>query len=199
VLGDRLSEPTRQMVVGTGVELTEVDEGSGGGNFRRALRAALALPNDDVVYFVEDDFLHRPEAREALIDGMEQGAEYVTLYDHPDKYLAPKAGGNPHVRKGGEATRLLCGRVCHWKVTNSTVMTFACRVGQLRKDQRMMLRWCADRYTDDYRMFRSLAWRGRRLISAVPGYATHCEAAWLSPHFDWESLLESQALSVNRR
>jgi glycosyltransferase involved in cell wall biosynthesis len=188
VFGDRVSGETRKMVESLGVQFVKVDEGSGGGNFRTALNSALELPDEELAYFLEDDFLHRPGAREALIDGLQMDAEYVTLYDHPDKYLSPGDGGNPLVRHGGEKTRLLCGRVCHWKITNSTVMTFACRIRHLRADQRTILKYCSGRYTDDYRMFRSLAWRGRRLICSIPGYATHCESRWLSPFYNWSAL-----------
>ena len=165
-------------------------KGPAAGILARRVQAALDLNDDDWVYLVEDDFLHRPGAYEALADGLAMGAEYVTLYDHPDKYLPPTAGGNPKVKGGGEKTRLLHGQVCHWKLTNSTVMTFACRVGQLRKDQPIILRFCGGRYTDDYGMFKALTWRGQRLISAVPGYSTHCETAWLSPFYDWASLAD---------
>lgn len=189
VYGDRLDEDTKNVVHRSEARLIETDEGSGGGNFRAAAQNAMRLPEETFIYLVEDDFLHRPEAPQILIDGIELGAEYVTLYDHPDKYLAPTQGGNPLVRKGGEKTTLLCGKRCHWKITNSTVMTFATTAGQLRKDWKTFLRYCGGRYTDDYKLFRELGWRGRKLLSSVPGFATHCESKWLSPLFNWSSLL----------
>lgn len=189
VFGDRLDDTTRAVVRDAGLPLVEVDEGSGGGNFRTAVLAAMELSEDTFVYLVEDDFIHRPGARGAMLDGLTLRADYVTLYDHPDKYLSPREGGNPHVKHGGESTRLLCGEVCHWKITNSTVMTFATTVRCLKRDWPILLKNCGGRYTDDYRLFRSLAWRGRKLISSVPGFATHAETRWIAPLFDWESYL----------
>jgi hypothetical protein len=185
VFGDRLSSHLRVMVRSLGVRLTEVDEGSGGGNFRAAARVAMGMPDSTVVYLLEDDFFHMPRSAEAIHDGLSLGASYVTLYDHPDKYIDRKLGGNPHVTDGGEKTILLCGQVTHWKMTNSTVMTFAATAGQLRKDWKIFSKHCSGRYTDDYRLFRSLSWRGRKLLSAVPGLATHCETQFLSPFVDW--------------
>ena len=49
----------------------------------------------DLIYFVEDDFLHKDNCREILLEGLRLGAEYASLYDHPDKYLDPSKGGNP--------------------------------------------------------------------------------------------------------
>jgi len=187
IFGDCLSNDLQEIVNRLGLPLNEINEGSGGGNFRAAAKAAMDLTDDAVIYLLEDDFLHRLGAREAILDGLNLGADYVTLYDHPDKYLNVEKGGNPHVKDGGEKTRLLCGSVCHWKITNSTVMTFATTVRCLKRDWKIFLKHCDGRYTDDYRLFRALSWRGRKLISSVPGFATHAETRWLSPLFDWGS------------
>jgi hypothetical protein len=178
------------MAHGLHCNVVRSNERSGGGTFRLAATYAMDLPADEIVYLLEDDFLHRPNAMNVLVDGIEQDCSYVTLYDHPDKYINAVHGGNPYVKNGGERTRLLLGKHSHWKVTGSTVMTFATLSGQLRKDWSVFLRHCPDRYTDDFRLFRELSWRGRRLVSSVPGYATHCESVHLSPLYDWESMIE---------
>ena len=42
---------------------------------------------DDIIYFLEDDYVHRPGWDKILLEGFELGADYVTLYDHGDKYM----------------------------------------------------------------------------------------------------------------
>jgi hypothetical protein len=189
VLGDTLDEETRREVRGLGLQLHDNRFKSGGFNFLAGLDLALGGRDNEDVYLVEDDFVHRPEARDVLLDGLSMGAAYVTLYDHPDKYVSPAAGGNPKVRHGGESTRLLLGSRCHWKVTNSTVMTFAAKVGQLRRDARVIRKYCQGMYPADHAMFRRLSWRGSRVISSVPGYATHAVLQWLTPLVDWNAFL----------
>ena len=102
--------------------------GSGAQSFNHALKQALDLSDDSVVYFVEDDYLHKENSSKVLLEGIKLGADYVTLYDHPDKYIN---GINPHVTDGGEETKVFLTDSCHWKFTNSTTMTFATTVKTL--------------------------------------------------------------------
>ena len=69
--------------------------------FNMALDLALKQTECEGVYFVEDDYLHHPRSYEILIEGLELGADYITLYDHPDKYFD---GGNPLIEGDGEVT-----------------------------------------------------------------------------------------------
>jgi len=67
--------------------ILEVSIGHGAGTFNLALNKALAYDNDTIVYFLENDYLHLPSSDKILFEGFELGvADYVTLYDHPDKY-----------------------------------------------------------------------------------------------------------------
>jgi hypothetical protein len=171
----------------------EITAGSSAASWRAVARYALEnLAPADFVYFVEDDYLHRPGAGRVLREGLEI-ADYVTLYDHPDKYLAPERGGNPAVREGGESTRVLHTASSHWKLTNSTTMTFATRVSTLRADKRVWWWFSRGVHPWDYHAFRhltrrKLAGRRRRLVSPIPGYSTHAEIAWLAPLIDWTSV-----------
>ena len=57
------------------------------GSFRLSLRLASLHPAK-IIYFVEDDHLHLPGQKEWLRQGLNH-FDFVSLYDHPDKYLAP--------------------------------------------------------------------------------------------------------------
>lgn len=134
---------------------------------------AVQEPDDEVVYLVEDDYLHRDGATRIILEGIDR-ADYVSLYDHPDKYMIPSP--NPLVKEGGEETRVILTASTHWKFTNSTTMTFAARARTLKEDQQVM-RQCCQRpdMPLDFQMFMLLGQNGRRLISPIPGKATHCD------------------------
>ncbi len=154
------------------------------GSFLHAMDLALHLPDDDGAYLVEDDYLHQPGAPALIHEGLER-ADYVSLYDHPDKYMNPSP--NPLVKGGGEATTVMLTRSSHWKRTNSTTMTFAARVGTLRGDADVMRRYCQTPLPADFFMFCDILKRGRTLISPIPGRATHCDQ-YPSPFFFGSSL-----------
>ena len=45
----------------------------------------MNLDPDEIIYCSEDDYLHKKESPEIIKDGL-VFSDYVTLYDHPDKY-----------------------------------------------------------------------------------------------------------------
>jgi hypothetical protein len=163
--------------------------GSGAQSFNHALNLALTYDDSDVVYFVEDDYIHNSHWGPVLLDGFTVGADYVSLYDHPDKYINADVGGNPYVFEGGEVTRVLCGNRSHWKLSNSTTMTFASTVKTLREDEVVLRRWTKDTHPHDFNMFLELRDRGRALATPIPAYATHGETQWLSPLVSWEQIM----------
>ena len=140
------------------------------------------------MYFLEDDYLHKEGSEEVLKDGFDLYFDYVTLYDHPDKYLNPFEGGNPFCSGRSEQTRVFLGKYCHFKLTNSTTGTFAAKVQTLREDEAIIRKWFSGTYGYDFNMFQELLFKGRRLASPIPGYSTHCEVEWLTPLTDWSKI-----------
>ena len=187
IIADNICAATNAMVqkyINTN-NIINVNIGHGAGTFNLALDRALQLPNTEYIYFVENDYLHKPNSYTVLIEGLSLGADYVTLYDHPDKYLDPCAGGNPFCYGGAENTRVYLSKSCHWKITNSTTMTFASSVQSLKEDEAILRKWTADTYPNDFRMFLELGQKRKTLISSIPGYATHGETQYLCPLTNW--------------
>ena len=197
VLGDNISDQTYEMIQKY-VPKDQIERcyiGNGAGTFHKTLDYACQLPDNFVSYFVESDYVHKQNSLKALADGFAAGFDYVTLYDHPDKYMLPKQGGNKYCVDGGEETRVYFSKLNHWKLTNSTTFTFAGKVKNLKEDYKIF-----DKYTNgyhpengqftghpyDFSMWLALRDKGRTLGSPIPGYATHGETRWLSPKTNWE-------------
>jgi hypothetical protein len=189
VIADNVTDETKLYLESKVKTINYVSVGHGAGTFNLALDYALTLNDDETVYFLENDYLHKPEADKILEDGLELGFNYVTTYDHPDKYLNPFEGGNPYCSGRSEETRLYLGKYCHWKITNSTTMTFASKVKTLKQDEDILRHWTKGTHPHDFEMFVQLKATGKRLASSVPGYSTHGETKYLSPLTNWKNEL----------
>jgi glycosyltransferase involved in cell wall biosynthesis len=187
VIADNCSDDTITMIKKyiDPVNIRKVNIGHGAGTFNLALDEALRYDDSTIVYFVENDYLHKPNSDKILEEGFSLGYDYVALYDHPDKYIN---GANPFVEDGGEVTRLMLTDSCHWKLTNSTTMTFAAKVSTLKQDETTLREFTSGTHPNDFQMFLALRDKQHGLITPVPGYSTHGETAWLSPLTDWNKI-----------
>jgi len=188
VIADNVSEATKQMLERYVLNIKYVSVGHGAGTFNLALDEALQLADEEVVYFLENDYLHKPNSDRIILEGLELGASFVSLYDHPDKYLPPSQGGNPYCEGGAEDTRVYLTESTHWKITNSTTMTFASTVKKLVRTEPTLRKYTQGTYPEDFKMFLDLREQGELLISSIPGYSTHGETAWLTPLTDWSQI-----------
>jgi hypothetical protein len=162
--------------------------GSSAGSFRYVMDFALRNFEDGPVYFLEDDYLHIDHSAEVIKEGL-QIANYVSLYDHNDKYIPASQGGNPFIEDdAGEVTKVYRTKSTHWKLTNSTTMTFATTITQMRTDLEIWKKHISGTHPNDFAAFLELRDLGRSLITPIPGYSTHCEPAWASPGIDWSKV-----------
>jgi len=186
VIADNISETTCDMIKKyiPSHMIQRVSVGHGAGTFRLAYEHALTFNDCDCVYFLENDYLHHLDSYTILKEGLTSGyADYITLYDHPDKY--GYSTGNFYIH-GGENTKVFLTESCHWKYTNSTTMTFASKVSTLREDKNVFWRWTKTKHPFDFEIFLELKlFYRKKLISPLPGYSTHGETKMLSPLRNW--------------
>lgn len=190
IIADNCSEPTIDLINKyiDPVNIEKVSVGHGAGTFNLALDKALKWEDDEIVYFVENDYLHKINSSDIIKEGLNLGASFVSLYDHPDKYLDPSRGGNPYCEGGAEDTRVYLTDSCHWKITNSTTMTFASTVKKLKEYEHILRKHTTGSYPNDFKMFLELRETNGLLITPIPGYSTHGETAWLSPLTNWNQI-----------
>jgi hypothetical protein len=185
---DNVKDETFIWLQSYGMEVKRTNGGSSAGGFRIVFEDALQLSSDEIIYFVEDDYLHLENSRQILMEGLER-AEYVTLYDHIDKYIPAVHGGNPFIAgDGAEETRVFLTKSRHWKLTNSTTMTFATTVRTLQEDADTWRKFTQGSYPRDFDCFIELRNNGRALASPIPSLSTHCEPQWAAPLIDWTTV-----------
>jgi hypothetical protein len=142
------------------------------------------------VYFAEDDYLYTEDAADIIKEGLDI-SNYVSGYDHPDKYMNYDEGGpNPYIKEGGELTRVVMTKNKHWKFTNSCCMTFGTRVSTLEMDKDVYIKYCNGNNIGDFGIFCELIQsRQRKLISPIPSVSTHVETLFLARLINWEKQL----------
>jgi len=163
-------------------EIKHVNVGNGAGTFNIALDEAL-ISGEEYFYFIESDYIHLPNAASILYNAFELGADYVTLYLHPDKFIAPQLGGNPNVDEdGGCFTKIYQGKTELFGLFDSTTMTFGATKQTLVRDEHILRKWTnMGHYPRDFDMFLELKQIGRTLLCPLLTKSTHGETNWLAP------------------
>ena len=163
--------------------------------------------DDQIIYFLEDDYLHRPGWCDVLMEGFTvdndgKNPSYVTMYDF-DWFIAK-----------GFLSEIFFTKSTHWRATAGTTNTYACKYKTLIEDLDVHKKYSSEKaikeedgfhFSKDYDKFYELTNMKRFLISSIPGWSTHCDVDHLSPVIDWEQVMNSsyrgkkqkQALSLN--
>ncbi|MBS0648171.1 MAG: hypothetical protein JSS10_02975 [Verrucomicrobia bacterium] len=172
----------------TDFSVIEIHEGTETGSFLRLLDhvTSLNLDPETIVYFLEDDYLHREGWVDILLEGFSiPEASYVTLYDHRDKYFLPLYKDL--------TSKIFHTSSCHWRTTPSTTNTYAMKYRTLLQHLPVHRQFSLGRkISADHEKFLELGRQGATLISPIPGWSTHIELNLTSPCIDWELLFQKK-------
>lgn len=130
----------------------------------------------DWLYFVEDDYLHTPDAARVMVEGA-QKFELLSLYDHLDRYTR-----SDDITTGQDTVAL--SHSCHWRTAESTCSTWAAS----RKLWNEIKDLARERGPSDRHFFHNLIERGIRLWTPMPARSTHCVKGYMSPMVNWDEV-----------
>lgn len=168
----------------------EIQEGNEAGSFLSLLEHVekRAFHPETILYFVEDDYLHKEGWTRLLLEAMAiPGVDYATLYDHRDKYFLPMYGRL--------VSHIFATKSCHWRTTPSTTNTFAVKYKTLKKHLAIHRKFSKRRtISADHEKFLALKKSGAVLVSSIPGFSTHAEPEFASPCTDWENYFKESEL-----
>jgi len=202
IIADNISEDTETWLKNKKLEYIKTSLGNCG-SFDFSLKHAINesnLNDNDIVYFVENDYIHRKHSRVALEEGFDHTpADYITLYDGPEKYCRHyNINYNNFVNfneagfENFKSKIYACPNFC-WRTSNCTTMTFAGKVKTFKEDYDMIRFNLVNMRTpemlyktipSDWQMFVGLIeTRSRILINPIPGFCTHGDL--LSPYIQW--------------
>lgn len=149
---------------------------------------------NDLVVFQEDDYLFTESALVKLIEvaSIVGDVDYFTLYDHPDRYIRTDD-------KGLSRTRIYWAGDHHWRIVESTCMSFASRFHIILQDMWIHRLFSKMQYPRDRKMWYCVQglgvfawkWTKHRLISPIRSLSTHMESEFLAPGIDWAQELDT--------
>ena len=149
-------------LIGKEVKIITEKGGNDAQSFLNVLNYVIKQNYDDndIIYFLEDDYLHKQGWIDIMLEGFEYiGADYYTLYDHPDKYYLPMYESLQ--------SKIIATPSIHWRTTPSTTNTYACKLETLKKHLDIHIKSCdlVEKWTKDHDKFTELWNMGSNLIS----------------------------------
>jgi len=166
IIADNCNKDTLKMLENTNIPMIVSNDGNAG-SLRRTLELAITENDDEILYLVEDDYLHYGKSAILLQEGIKR-SDYVTLYDHPDKYT--------RFYDGGEFSKVIKTNSSHWRYTTSTCMTFGTKVKTLKQDMPVWNEFTSGDHPHDHYIFKKLTEeKRRRLAVCIPGAACHTD------------------------
>ena len=141
--------------------------------------------DEQIIYLLEDDYLHRPGWCDIMLEGFDINSHYLTLYDF-DFFIAK-----------GWLCEIFTTPSSHWRAVPATTNTFACKYKTLIEDIEIQKEYSIYgiremdeySYSRDYNKFWELQKQERYLISPMPGWSTHCDENHISPIIDWKKVV----------
>lgn len=138
------------------------------------------INDGDLVYLLENDYLHVNGWLNKLLELFKtyNGLDYVSLYDHNDKYFLPMYDNL--------VSKIITTNTHHWRTTPSTCGSFIMSSQKFKEDYDVL-----STMKGDHNKFLWLnQHRNRSVITPIPGLSTHVMSGLLSPTIDWESKIK---------
>jgi hypothetical protein len=138
---------------------------------------SLELDEKDLVYFLENDYIHVNDWYEKIIDIFETYDidGYISLYDHLDKYTPDYSD---------LVSQIYVTKSSHWRTVPSTCGSFVVNKKTLNDDY--------DVHTSFYSDHDKFIWlgqnRNRIILTPIPSLSTHCVDKFIAPIIDWETI-----------
>ena len=143
--------------------------------------------SEDIVYFVEDDYIHFKSSLEEMIGTYERISSQLSreLFICPTDY--------PYLYTNNEKTNLLIGNKRHWRTISKTLCTFMTSKIFLDKYWENFYKTCLDR-NDPFEKYLSEIYEKEICISPIKSLAIHItninSSYGLSPFINYKSIWE---------
>ena len=142
---------------------------------------------EDLVFFVEDDYLHF----ESMLEEMVASYERISSQINNDIFMCPS--DYPYLYMNNEKTHVLVGNKRHWRTIDKTLCTFMTSVSLLNKYWEHFDKTCSDRH-DPFEKYINDIYKKEICISPLKSLSLHLtninSSYGLAPFIDYKKLWE---------
>ena len=143
---------------------------------------------DDLIFFIEDDYIHYETMLEEMISSYERIASQVKK----DLIMCPS--DYPYLYMNNEKTNILIGSKRHWRTINKTLCTFMLSKNLLNKYWENLYKTCIDRH-DPFEKYINEIYLSEVCISPLKSLSLHLtninSSYGLSPFIDYKKIWEA--------
>ena len=143
--------------------------------------------SDDLIFFIEDDYIHS----ETMLDEMISSYERIASQVKKDIIMCP--ADYPYLYMNNEKTNILIGNNRHWRTINKTLCTFMLSKNLLNKYWENFYKTCLDRH-DPFEKYINEIYENEVCISPIKSLSLHLtninSSYGLSPFLDYKKLWE---------
>ena len=144
--------------------------------------------SDDLIFFIEDDYIHS----ETMLDEMISSYERIASQVKKDIIMCP--ADYPYLYMNDEKTNILIGSNRHWRTINKTLCTFMLSKNLLNKYWENFYKTCLDRH-DPFEKYINEIYENEVCISPIKSLSLHLtnvnSSYGLSPFLDYKKLWDN--------
>ena len=177
--------------------------GSAAKSLQKQINLAMSIPNDEWVYFCEDDYLHLPQTFEYISEFIENKKKYLKTSpkkrnymnkiigdlsnkpliihtpDYPDRYLPPWK----------RLSFIFLTKYCHWRQIVNTTHTILLKSSTIKRFEthiKASATGPSDSKLSEKIYGRILFNKKALCVSPIKGLSTHMTEGVMTPLIDWE-------------
>ncbi len=142
---------------------------------------------NDLVYFVEDDYVHQIETIKEMIFSYERISSQINR----DFIICPS--DYPFLYNKVDKTEIYLGNKRHWRKTEETLLTFMISMNLLNKHWNLFEKMCQFENSPFEEPLHKI-YQNELCLSPIPSLAMHCtnvnSVFGLPPNYDWKKVWE---------
>jgi hypothetical protein len=201
ILGDKLSSEMTDFFKSYDTRIILGNYGNEG-SIRESIRQSLTFPENEWIYFCEDDYLHTPDCFNHIYTLIKEREKifyskknffFRYVKHRPELAIHPPDYPDRYRNKKRDRGYLFHTSGCHWRQVANTTFTFMMEVKNIRRFEKEMIKSSVganDRMLSE-QLFGTTDFSKKCLcLSPVPGLANHMHTDTFTPLVNWEEILK---------